>query len=315
MPVTTAVLRQRLLARSRLRHWLGFARVAELGSVRKAADSIGIAQPALTVLLSDLETLLDVALFDRHARGMRLTRIGRELLPVVRRLLNAIDDVAEQVFSLQAETQNVVRIGAIGGAISGLLAPMLPALSERYPRLMVQLLEADTHQLDQWIAREEIDVALSREPQSIPQGWRFIPLLEDRFVVVAAPHHPIFHTGPHPTLAQLRAAVWLAMPADSMARERFDSMFKDQLPTLCQISSRVPDALWSLLSTRQLLAMIPASVVRSRVDAGDLKVVPLQKSLNPGPIGPLGALIAIEEQRSSVESLLQVLQQIQPMQD
>jgi hypothetical protein len=48
MKPSADILRQRLLTRARVRHWLGFARVAELGSVRKAADAIGIAQPALT---------------------------------------------------------------------------------------------------------------------------------------------------------------------------------------------------------------------------------------------------------------------------
>ena len=76
MSANASVLRNRLIARARIRHLEVLVRVAELGSVKHAAEVIGLTQPAVTHVLSDLEALLECALFLRHARGMRPTPIG-----------------------------------------------------------------------------------------------------------------------------------------------------------------------------------------------------------------------------------------------
>lgn len=304
------VLRQRLLARSRLRHWLGFARVAELGSVRKAADAIGLAQPALTGLVADLEGLLEAPLFERHARGMRLTAIGAELLPTARRLLAAVDDAAEQVAALQTQAEGVVRVGAIGGAISGLLSRALPLLAQQHPKLLVQLLEADAHQLDQMIARSDIDVALCRAPHPVPQGWQFEPLLGDRFAVVAGAGHPLAGVRGL-TPARLRHETWLALPAGSAARQAFDALFGGDgaPPPMCLVSSRVPLVLWAMLKAQPVLALIPVSVARQFIDAGELVELPLAVAL---PFEPTGALVAEGTPRPGVGAFLAVLRSVQP---
>jgi DNA-binding transcriptional LysR family regulator len=307
MTLDADTLRHRLLARGRLRHWLGFARVAELGSVRKAAEAIGMAQPALTGLLSDLESLLGEPLFERHARGMRLTPMGRELLPAAHRLLGAIDDVAEQTVALQDRTQRVVRVGAIGGAVAGVLAPALPALAAAHPDLLVQLIEADTFQLEAIVARGEVDVALCRAPASVPHGWCFEPLLQDRFAVVAGSGHALrrYRTW---TLDQLRRHTWLAMPAGTAARTMFEALFADPLPPMCQVSSRIPTVLWSMLRAQPLLALIPASVVRPWLQAGELVELPLQRTM---AMPPIGALTREADARHGVQRLLDSLRRVQ----
>lgn len=304
MKPTARTLSQRLLTRARLRHWLGFARVAELGSVRKAAEAIGIAQPALTGLLADLESLIGAPLFERHARGMHLTALGRELLPTARRVLGAIDDVAQQAAALQSNAEHVVQVGAIGGAVGGLLAPALPMLAQRHPDLLIQLIEADATQLDQLVAMDEIDVALCRTPARLPQGWSFEPLLSDRFVVVAGRGHPL---GKRRKLnvEQLRSYAWLAMPSGSAAREMFEALFADHaLPPICQVSCRIPTVLWAMLRARPLLALIPASVVRPLVVAGELIELNLDRSLE---MDPIGALCRQGDDRAGVVRLMDAL--------
>ena len=304
MKPTADTLRQRLLTRARLRHWLGFARVAELGSVHKAAEAIGSAQPALTGLLADLESLVGAPLFERHARGMRLTALGRELLPTARRVLGAIDDAAQQAAALQSDAQHVVRVGAIGGAVGGLLVPALPALAQRHPELLVQLIEADAPQLDQLVARHEIDVALCRTPAQIPQGWRFEALLPDRFIVVAGRGHPL-STRRRLTVEQLRGHAWLAMPNGSAARAMFDALFSDGAsPPLCQISSRIPTVLWAMLRAQPLLALIPASVVRPLIAVGELVPLRFDQEL---PLDPIGALRRLGDERAGSLRLMQAL--------
>jgi DNA-binding transcriptional LysR family regulator len=308
--LTAGTIRQRLLARARLRHWLGFARVAELGSVRKAAEAIGLAQPALSALLADLEALVGAPLFDRHARGMRLTGLGRELLPTARRLLRAVDEAAEQAAALQAQARHVVRVGAIGGAISGLLTQALPVLAQRHPTLLVQLLEADAQQLDQWVAQGEVDLALCRAPRVVPDGWVYEPLREDRFVVVAGAGHPLADRT-RVNLARLARERWLALPCGSAARAALDALFAELAvtPDLCLVSSRVPAVLWAMLKTQPLLALVPASVARQLVEAGELVELRIERTL---PFEAIGALRPDVTPGEAVAALLQVLRSVPP---
>ena len=309
MSASPNVIRQRLLARVRLRHWFGFVTVADLGSVRKAAEQVGLAQPALTSLLQDLETLLGAPLFERHARGMRLTPLGQELLPTARRMLSTLDDAAEQAAALQTQTQGVVRVGAIAGAVSGLLTQALPVLAQRHPELLVQLMEVDALQLNQLVTRGDIDMALCRAPRLVPQDWVFEPLLRDHWAIVAAPSHPL---AAHRRLsrAQLCRQTWLVPPSGSAAQVAFDALFRGQTPgpSLCQISSRSPAVLWAMLEAQPLLALVPASVAHQLIAAGRLVELHVNRAL---PFEPIGALVAQRERRGSVEALLKVLRGVQ----
>lgn len=309
MSLPPDVIRQRLLARARLRHWQGFARVAELGSVRKAAEAMAMAQPALTAVLADLEGLLGAALFERHARGMRLTPVGRELLPAARSLLNAVSEAAEQAAALQSGVQGVVRIGAIAGALSGLLSLALPALADRHPGLLVQISDTDAPRLEPMVARGDVDLALCRQPGVVPAGWSFEPLLHDHFLVAASPAHPLAARSAL-DLDQLRGQTWLALPTGSAARSAFDALFGAAAPPLCQVSCRSPAVLWAMLKARPLLALVPASVARQLLDGGQLIELPITLDL---PLPPIGALTPHSGGPAGLAPVLQVLREVAPM--
>ena len=94
MPHTpsASVLLNRLQAKARFRHLQVLVRLGELNSIRRTADALGLSQPAVTQCLADLERLVEIRLFDRHARGLRVTRAGRDVLPLARRMLDALAD-------------------------------------------------------------------------------------------------------------------------------------------------------------------------------------------------------------------------------
>ena len=70
MADTATQLLNRLLARGKFRHVQVLLMIAELGSVQRTADRIGMTQSSVTKTLASLESLLDTQLFLRHARGV-----------------------------------------------------------------------------------------------------------------------------------------------------------------------------------------------------------------------------------------------------
>ena len=127
MTANATALRNRLIARARFRNIFVFVKTAELGSMRLAAEAAGMAQPSASQSLAELEALLESPLFLRHSRGMALTAAGRALLPLARRLLDAMDEGAHQVAALQGASSGMVRIAAIAAAVHGLLVEALGA--------------------------------------------------------------------------------------------------------------------------------------------------------------------------------------------
>jgi DNA-binding transcriptional LysR family regulator len=95
------------------RYWRSFLRIAELGSFTKAADILGLSQPALSKQVKALEDALGVDLFRRTTRGVRLTPQGEFLLE---RLRSAFDGIDQAVLELDRGTpclQGEIVIGAI----------------------------------------------------------------------------------------------------------------------------------------------------------------------------------------------------------
>ena len=106
-----AVLRNRL----KLRQLNLLAAIGELGSLHKAADKIGVSQPAATRLLHELEALFCVPLFERTNRGLLPTETGRLLVRHASVLVAGIDTVYEATRSVRLGTAGSLRVGIATG--------------------------------------------------------------------------------------------------------------------------------------------------------------------------------------------------------
>ncbi len=295
------VLRQRLWARARIRHLKTLVEVAKEGSLHKAAESLGISQPAVSNLLSDLERMLETPLFVRHARGMRPTDAGAHALQAARRMLAEIDNIAEEASALQTGAKGVVRMAAVGGAVTGFLTAALPELSRLEPRVLLRLQEADPTAMSALLAGGEIDIAPWRTSGVVPSGWRFRELIPDRFAVVAGPQHPLARYD-EVSLDELRREPWFAAPIDSAALKAIDALFgvdKPAAPAL-QIACRIPEILLAMLTSTRQVTLVPVSVVRQFLETGLLVELAVDRQL---PFEPLGLFERDERTNDAVRTI------------
>ena len=281
-----SVLLNRLLSRSRFRHLQMLVKLAELGSLKRTAEALGLTQPAVTHLLKDLEELLETQLFYRHARGVRPTAMGAALLPSARRILDTLAHGAEMVAARHSEAQGAVRVASITGGISGLLVRALPAFNAVCPEIVVQVAEVDVEQLGLAVARRDADLVLCRRPSILPEGWTFSPLLEDRFVVVSRPDHPLAGRTSI-RFDELQPELWLPLPIATAAQTLFEDLTQNWDPPAktCRIITRSPSLSWSLLEQTDMISLVPHSVVRQLVEAGQYKILHLNAVYPFGSIG------------------------------
>jgi len=303
---TVSVLSNRLLARGKFRHVQVLLKLAELGSVQRTADAIGMTQSSVTQTLAYLENLLEMPLFERHARGVRPTPACLDLLPVARQLLQGVAESAEAVTARRNQGQGVVRLLASAAAINGVLMPALPAFCDRTPEVQVHLREAENEDLLLAVGRGEVDLVVCRRPAVIPEGWSFRPLLEDRFVVVCAARHPLARRR-RIAWIDLERETWLLSPAGSAARERFDALaarFTGEVRTY-PLVTRVHVMVWRLLRDRRLLALMPLGFVRLLLEAGELAVLPVDAALEMQPLGVLAASAGLRQAPAALLAFLQ----------
>lgn len=290
MSAQARVLLNRLLARTRFRHLQVLVRLAEIGSVKRTAEAIGLTQPAVTQLLADLEGLLEVQLFHRHARGVLPTATCLDLLPLAQQSLAGLSATAEAIAERSTLGKGVVRIWGSTAGINGLLTRALPAFNRQHPDIQLHVQEAEAQDLFLGMQRLQVDLGLCRQTEVLPEGWRFEPLMDDEFVVVCAAHHPLAQRK-RLRWRDLGEATWVISPVSSAARHQLDalSVRLDQPLRQSQVITRVSSMTWAMLQQQELLTLAPASVFRQLQLAGELVVLPLPERL---PMPPLGMVLS-----------------------
>lgn len=166
-----------------------FAQVAELGSLSKTANRIGIAQPSLSRQMRLLEEELGVSLFTRGARGMILTEAGQLLYSRVAGPLREIGHAIYEVRSLPSEAGGSVVLGMPPTMIQVLAGSLARRVGAYAPRVALRLVDAYSGHLQDWLERGELDAAILYGPT--PSGLNATKLLEDELVLVGSPQSPI----------------------------------------------------------------------------------------------------------------------------
>jgi DNA-binding transcriptional LysR family regulator len=285
---SASALLNRLLARGKFRHVQVLLQLAELGSVQRTADAIGMTQSSVTQTLAYLENLLEVRLFERHARGVRPTPACTDLLPVARQLMLGVANSADVVTARQNQGAGVVRVLGSASALHGLLLDALPAFADAHPAIQVRLDEAEGEDQLLAITRGEVDLVVCRRPPVIPEGWAFHPLRDDRFIVVCRKGHALSRRRAL-KWADLAAATWVLLPAGVAARARFDAVSAQfpQSPRSYPVVTRSLPMLWRLLRQRDVLALVPLNLARPLIAEGELVELRVGEAMVIEPIGIL----------------------------
>jgi DNA-binding transcriptional LysR family regulator len=159
--------------------------VAELGSVSKASERLGIAQPALSRQIRLLEQELGTYLFERHGRGMDVTEIGREVLDHATRILAEIDAIRNLALDRRVSYRGTVSVGTTPTVAEIVTVPLVQTIRQAHPHLNVRLSAAFSGHMLNFLQRGEIDIAVIYNLPAI-RSLKIDPVLVENLLLVGA---------------------------------------------------------------------------------------------------------------------------------
>jgi DNA-binding transcriptional LysR family regulator len=208
--------------------------IAAEGSFKRAADSLYVSQPAVSLQVQNLERQLDVPLFDRGGRRAQLTEAGHLLLNYGDRILSLCQETCRAIEDLQNLQGGTLIVGASQTTGTYLLPRMLGLFRQRYPDVAVQLHVHSTRRTAWSVANGQIDLAIigGEIPPELQDSLEVTPYAEDELALILPVFHPLSRTG-QIEKDDLYKLQFMALDSQSTIRKVID-----QVLTRCGIETR-----------------------------------------------------------------------------
>lgn len=203
-----------------------FVTVAREGNLTRAAERLFVTQPALSLQIKKLQEGLELSLFERTPRGMRLTEAGQRLLPVAERALAGVAEFRAAAAGLKDTISGRLRLGTIVDPEFLRLGAFLSALAERHPTLSFELTHGMSGTVTRRVEQGELDVAYTLGPPGFPElagRFQVIGLTDFTYRVVAPPGWAGQVRGKG--WRELAALPWIETPPDSVHHRLLSTVF------------------------------------------------------------------------------------------
>ena len=163
-----------------------FVQIAELGSITRASQHLGIAQPALSRHVKSVEDELGTQLLVRLPRGVRLTGAGSQFLEHCRRIVRELGRAREELRTSPEVPQGRVTLGLSPTTGPMLLPGVLERVRRQCPQVTLKVVEGFSTQLYDSLLTGRVDLAVLTSPAA-SRALRLLPLLSEPIVVLGSP--------------------------------------------------------------------------------------------------------------------------------
>ena len=167
-----------------------FCQLAVLGNFTRAAQAVGIAQPALTVAIQKLEQEVGLKLINRADKNSLLTAEGEVLYKLATQLLSQAKQVELELEELKDLERGTIRFGVSAMMGSYYFPKILTEFKQKYPNIKIHLVDQGTAALEKMLLNSELDLALVRGDLENPQ-LRYTELINEEVVAGMVSSHPL----------------------------------------------------------------------------------------------------------------------------
>ena len=168
-----------------------FVKVAELGSLTRAAEALGYTQPAVSHSVSSLESRFGFPLFYRSRDACRLTENGERLLDACREILRGEEEIEATVHALNGVLTGSIRVGSLRSMLTEFVPRVSYRFSQAYPQIGLTLSELTFQEVAAALGAGTIDAGFTSAPLPEDGKLRFTPLFDDPVCLILPPEHPL----------------------------------------------------------------------------------------------------------------------------
>lgn len=162
-----------------------FLTVCEAGNITAAARKLGLAQPALSRIIRELEQEAGLPLLVREASGVYVTQAGKIYARAARHTLEAYQEGQREIHDIRDSHAGQIRLGLSRISSEVLLPVILEQFRQQYPRVELQLTETWIRELNPLLHQDKLDLALTYE--TTDPELEYQPLLTDSIYLEAPP--------------------------------------------------------------------------------------------------------------------------------
>lgn len=202
-----------------------FEATCRFNNISRAAESLHVSQPSVSMAIRDLEREFGVALISRRYQGFVLTEEGRVFQEMASSLLRHADHVSEQMRSL-GRRRRPIRLGVPPMIATVMLPTLYQELEVHYPDIRLSTEELGTKSLIRDLLEKSLDLAFLTHDAPLPNALTSIPIVSMEGVWCAAPEHPLAGC-PSISIEQLEGAPLVAFQDSFFLQESIVRRFEE----------------------------------------------------------------------------------------
>jgi DNA-binding transcriptional LysR family regulator len=174
-----------------IRHLRAFVAIARLGSFIEASRALHVTQAALSNVMRELESIVDLRLLDRTTRKVRLSAAGAQYITYAEKVLLALQEAERFASDLRNHRSGVVRIATSRLVGWSLMAPVFAQFHRLHPDIRVMPVDTLIESIRTTVESGQADLAISTFTDPLKQDHiETTPLFKSRLHAVCHPEHP-----------------------------------------------------------------------------------------------------------------------------
>jgi DNA-binding transcriptional LysR family regulator len=286
-----------LRVRLKFRHLQLFVALDDYRNLHRAAERLGMSQPAASKLLGELEHMLGVSLFDRHSRGVTPNWYGESLIRHARGMLTSLAQAGDEINALNEGNAGTVSIGTVLAPAVTLLASAVERVHRDSPHLEVNIDVGVSRNLVPRLRDGEFDFAIARIPGGMPAGdFVFEEIGEEALCFVCRAGHPLAAQESF-DLTSMLDFPWVLQPPGALMRQRVEHLFLHHKVAPPQRIINTPDIYMALamVDKSDSITVTTREVADLLCTQPRFAILPSTDALSVQPFG----LISLRERRMS----------------
>ena len=241
----------------KLHHLRNVVAVVDRGSLRAGAKHLGLAQPAVSRSIKELEQELGVVLFERNKFGMTLTRAGEVFVRRARAIQAEFQRTIEEMEHLKGEDRGMITVGCSSATLLAIIPTIVNRFHGKYPNIRIKVVEGSLPMLESELRDGLVDLYYGPVVSGfVDPALTIETLFENKRMIVGRRDHLLSSAT---TLGELVGAAWVTTPMAVDSDNEVNSVFAAAgLPApriVMQASSSMSLAV--IVATSDLLAPVP----------------------------------------------------------